>query len=215
MGAVDEIVLMCPFGLLRDCFIRVLTAEFPDTPILAFSGLHELGSVGWHGNSPLLIVYEADRNVNLKKISKLIALKPHIKVTILSISEKISRIIEFMDVGIKAYVPNSLGLEIALKAIRLVVVGGNFFPAAAFLEIEAEPPSAPADLEPGANFRISRRELEVIAGVSCGKSNASIAKDLNISEATIKVHIRNIMKKMNVNNRTSVAYKSRDLLGIA
>ena len=56
---------------------------------------------------------------------------------------------------------------------------------------------------------VTARELVVIRAIQKGKSNKVIAYDLNMSESTVKVHIRNIMKKLNAKNRTDVAIKSQ------
>ena len=45
-----------------------------------------------------------------------------------------------------------------------------------------------------------------------GKANKIIAYELNLRESTVKVHVRNIMKKLKATNRTEVAFKIRDLL---
>jgi DNA-binding NarL/FixJ family response regulator len=45
-----------------------------------------------------------------------------------------------------------------------------------------------------------------------GKANKIIAYELGMSESTVKVHVRNIMRKMGATNRTQVAYKAQSLL---
>ena len=48
----------------------------------------------------------------------------------------------------------------------------------------------------------------MVAAIKQGKSNKVIAYDLNMCESTVKVHVRNIMKKLNAKNRTEVAMKA-------
>ncbi|QEN86046.1 response regulator transcription factor [Labrys sp. KNU-23] len=212
MYNIDAVVVVCSLALWRDCISRVLAAEFPNIPVLAFPDLREWGSVSeWHGHSPLLLISEAGGDVDLEDISKILEHKSDMKVVVLSKSSNISRILEVMSVGVQAYIPNNLTLEIAMKAIHLVLVGGSFFPATSFLEKKAVHSSGSVGLNPNEDLRISRRELDIIAGVSCGRSNASIAKALNLRESTIKVHVRNIMKKIGVNTRTAIAYRSKDI----
>jgi DNA-binding NarL/FixJ family response regulator len=49
---------------------------------------------------------------------------------------------------------------------------------------------------------ITPRELEVIRGIAKGKANKIVASDLNISEHTVKNHVKNILAKLNANDRT-------------
>ena len=55
------------------------------------------------------------------------------------------------------------------------------------------------------------RQAEVVQALRRGKANKIIAYELNLRESTVKVHIRNIMKKLKATNRTEVAYKINDL----
>jgi DNA-binding NarL/FixJ family response regulator len=55
------------------------------------------------------------------------------------------------------------------------------------------------------------RQTEVVEALRRGKANKIIAYELNLRESTVKVHIRNIMKKLKATNRTEVAFKLKDL----
>ena len=55
------------------------------------------------------------------------------------------------------------------------------------------------------------RQAEVVQALRKGKANKIIAYELNLRESTVKVHIRNIMKKLKATNRTEVAYKLNDM----
>ena len=54
-------------------------------------------------------------------------------------------------------------------------------------------------------FRLSRREAEILKLIGAGAPNKAIARDLGVAEATIKVHIKSLLRKMHVNNRTQAA----------
>lgn len=61
------------------------------------------------------------------------------------------------------------------------------------------------------NFSFSDRELEVLREMTTGASNAECAARLNISENTIKVHVRNMLRKTQLSSRTELAIKARTL----
>lgn len=54
-------------------------------------------------------------------------------------------------------------------------------------------------------MRLTQRQNDIIEGLQLGHSNKMIARKLNIAEATVKIHIRQIMRKLGVNNRTQIA----------
>lgn len=54
---------------------------------------------------------------------------------------------------------------------------------------------------------LTERESQIIQAVKTGKSNKEIAHRLNLTESTVKVHVRNVMRKIGATNRTEVAYK--------
>jgi DNA-binding NarL/FixJ family response regulator len=65
--------------------------------------------------------------------------------------------------------------------------------------------------KPEAEFFTSR-QAAVIEALRMGKPNKSIAYELNMCESTVKVHVRNIMKKLKAKNRTEVAFMANKLL---
>jgi DNA-binding NarL/FixJ family response regulator len=55
------------------------------------------------------------------------------------------------------------------------------------------------------------RQMTVLFHLQRGNANKIIAHELGMSESTVKVHVRNIMRKMNATNRTQAVYKARQL----
>ena len=58
--------------------------------------------------------------------------------------------------------------------------------------------------------KLTARELQVLEGLSAGKSNKQIARDLDLTEPTIKLHMKTLYRKLDVNNRTQAAIIARD-----
>jgi DNA-binding NarL/FixJ family response regulator len=63
----------------------------------------------------------------------------------------------------------------------------------------------------GRNGRLTSRQMMVLSHLQQGKANKIIAHELNMSESTVKVHVRNIMRKMGATNRTEAAYKAQSI----
>jgi DNA-binding NarL/FixJ family response regulator len=95
-------------------------------------------------------------------------------------------------------------LVMLLSALILVASGGTFVPKEFFFaQGNRESPSIMK--EPRTGRHLTHRELEVLALIKVGKPNKLIAHELNLSEATVKVHARNIMRKTGSGNRTHLA----------
>jgi DNA-binding NarL/FixJ family response regulator len=96
------------------------------------------------------------------------------------------------------------GLQMMLSALGLVASGGTFVPKD-FLFFEGNQDHSATARQPRKAGQLTARELEVLELVKLGKPNKLIAYQLNLSESTVKVHIRNTMRKMGSTNRTHVA----------
>lgn len=116
---------------------------------------------------------------------------------------------------IRGYVPTTLPIKQVAEAIRYVIAGGIFVPSSILSLSDRKSPSPREQAEPNpstilANF--SPRQNEVLRRLWRGSSNKMIAYELSMCESTVKVHIRHIMKKLNVSNRTQVVLHTRPLL---
>jgi DNA-binding NarL/FixJ family response regulator len=104
--------------------------------------------------------------------------------------------------GARGFVPTqTAGLAITLAAIRLVSEGGVYVPADLMS-------TNGGDGVPARKSLLTSRQMDVLSHLQQGKANKIIAYDLGMSESTVKVHIRNIMRKMGATNRTQVVYKA-------
>jgi DNA-binding NarL/FixJ family response regulator len=139
-------------------------------------------------------------------LARVAEIMPGIPVTVLSDLEDAQSIREAFDLGVCGYIPTSLASPIAIEAVRLVCVGGIFAPPAVLLFQDDRPrrPDAKSAID-----RFSPRQSQILDCLRRGMANKLIAYELNMCESTVKVHIRNIMKKLNATNRTQVAYMTR------
>jgi DNA-binding NarL/FixJ family response regulator len=123
----------------------------------------------------------------------------------------------FGALGVTGIVPLSAGAELAVAAVRLMLFGGYCLPPEISLathpfELAAKVDPSPALEDRGAEDEgaaqqnaLTARERDVMRSLRSGHQNKIIAFELGISESTVKVHLRNIMKKLNASNRTQVA----------
>ena len=130
-------------------------------------------------------------------------------IILLADSDDIAQIISALECGVKGYIPTSVSLDVCVEAISLSIAGGIFVPANSLLAMRSI--LARQSERPAAAF-FTDRQLAVAEALRRGKANKIIAYELNMQESTVKVHVRNIMKKVKASNRTEVAYKLMELL---
>jgi DNA-binding NarL/FixJ family response regulator len=172
------------------------------------STLSELGTEQHAASTQLVVLSlidasrEACANV-LKDLSEFGSRSPVIALASTSDAELARAVIHS---GAKGYIPVTMGFEIAIEAMRFVLAGGTYVPPDHLLASDRVGLQAPTTLS-RPNL-LTSRELAVVHAIQEGKSNKIIAHELNMCLSTVKVHVRNVMKKMNAKNRTDVAMKA-------
>lgn len=100
----------------------------------------------------------------------------------------------------------NLRLEIWLPTVELLLRGAEFVPSS-FLRAHhpGGPSRDPGDTGDTGIALLSEREKQVLEMLSAGWSNRAIARQCHLSEHTVKVHVRNVIKKLKASNRTAAA----------
>lgn len=114
--------------------------------------------------------------------------------------------IDAIERGAGGYLPTGSSIQDVVGAIRLVWAGSKYMPTICVLNAKIVTSRDPESLKWKGHF--TTKQAAVIEGVRLGKPNKIIAYELNMCESTVKVHIRNVMKKLNVRNRTELAFKA-------
>lgn len=100
-----------------------------------------------------------------------------------------------LNAGVQAYLTKDVLHDELLKAIRAVHAGGRYLPAAVSAALSAQIPRAD----------LSAREIQVLKLIVQGHANKQIAYHLNIAEHTVKNHVKSILNKLAVQDRTQAA----------
>jgi len=124
-------------------------------------------------------------------------------LAIISDSARIEDMVAGFQIGADGYVPTSTEPRIALQALGFVAAGGQFFPPTAL--VAASTSRGAERAEGGRSDALTARQREVLKLLREGKPNKVIARELDMQEATVKVHVRQIMRKLGVSNRTQAA----------
>jgi DNA-binding NarL/FixJ family response regulator len=124
---------------------------------------------------------------------------PNMKAIVLSMYEERTLVEASFAAGAFAYVLKSADPDDLRAAIRQAFEPSVFF-APELADNEAEPAESPP-VDPG----LTRREIEILRLVAEGYSNAQLAKMLWVTEQTVKFHLSNIYRKLDVANRTEAS----------
>jgi DNA-binding NarL/FixJ family response regulator len=210
-----------PKPLTRRSIGDLLAKAFPEYAMVAASTCEELleTEAGRIGRPNLVVVYIRSVGLTNKYVQTALELLkvrlPDAPAIVLSDRDDVDEVNLALTRGVRGYIPTSVECEVAVAALRLVNAGGTFVPADAL-----RPAPAKQDNQPDAERRgrsdeldLTPRELSVIDLLREGKPNKLIAAQLEMRESTVKVHVRNILKKLNVGNRTHAASVANRLLG--
>jgi DNA-binding NarL/FixJ family response regulator len=227
---MDKLALIDSKPLTRICVSQLLEESMQerrrseDFTILPFSSTDEL-LTNFAGNCDslgLVIFNIGAACVKDNKIREdIFRLKQelfNVPLIILSERDDPHCILDALRYGIHSYILTDFNPSTVIQALRLILAGGRFIPASALSNSLDEEGVVVADEEHQESPKPNRigpvdtltqftpRQLEVLQLLRKGKSNKIIAYELKMQESTVKVHVRQIMKKLRAINRTHAAF---------
>ncbi len=137
-----------------------------------------------------------------------------VPVVVLSGEDSPALIRQAIESGAMGFIPKSSSHDLLMQALKLVLAGGVYLPLNAISENNAqysiEQPRPKAEPVPVENefHGLTPRQLEVLHGVVKGKPNKLIARDLNVSEHTVKAHLSAVFRALGAKNRTDAVYQA-------
>jgi DNA-binding NarL/FixJ family response regulator len=195
MKGDGKIRLLCvdDHPIVRDGIAAIINLQ-PDMRLVgaAATGTEALGQFFAVGPDVALVDLQLPDMSGFDLIKKIKDKLPNARIIVLSSHEGDVDIQRALEAGAQGYVVKGLVREELLETIRSVHAGKRRLPA----------PVAQKLAEHLADEPISPRELEVLTLMATGRRNKEIAGQLSIAEDTVKMHVRNILSKLQVNDRT-------------
>jgi DNA-binding NarL/FixJ family response regulator len=218
-----RVALVAPRGFFRDSFAHVVASLIEDIRLECCDAIADVAP----GPARLgLIALDpgVSREAASVQIAALRARCGGAPIGVVAADERAAAATGLGALGVAGVVSFADGVAVAAAAIRLMSVGGHCLP----------PESAPSEPRPAAGGSardrqptarlaggrgprerraplagaLTARESAVLSVLREGRQNKIIAFELGISESTVKVHLRNIMKKLHASNRTQVALRA-------
>ena len=129
--------------------------------------------------------------------------KMNLKVLILTVHSEVEYLLKAVDIGVDGYILKDSESSELKKAISVILDGESYIQPSLIPSLNSRLINRDADKEK--LEKLTKRELEVLVEIASGMFNRDIASNLNISERTVKNHISNIFKKIDVADRTQAA----------
>lgn len=203
------IVIIHNRTVFRDCLAQCLEIAYVDHDVRTFSNIVEwltCEEPAVLAAAVTIIVIDGFNEAGAADLDFLETNTMTNPVIIVSDTDDLNHIIRVLKSGARGYIPTSLSFNVAVEAVRLVKAGGIFIPASSIVPDGDEPAQAKN------STLLTHRQMEVVEEIRHGKANKQIAYELNMSEHTVKVHLRHIMRKLKARNRTEVAVLSGNFL---
>jgi DNA-binding NarL/FixJ family response regulator len=172
-------------------------AAQPDIDVVgeAGDGLEALAAVAEHQPDVVLMDLRMPRMDGVTATGRIVAAHPAVRVLVLTTYDTDADIVRAVEAGATGYLLKDTPLPQLADAVRAAARGETVLapPVAARLMSRLRAPAVDAP---------TARELQVLAGVARGLTNADIGRELFIGEATVKTHLLRVFAKLGVDDRT-------------
>jgi two-component system nitrate/nitrite response regulator NarL len=147
-----------------------------------------------------------DALAGLKEVS------PAARVLMLTVSEDERDLAAALRGGARGYLLKTMDSDMLVAAILRTMAGDSVVSpemtsklVSAFQSGQGEPPGTAVEDDPDPIDSLSPREREILAHIARGASNKEVARELGIAEATVKIHVQHILRKLNLSSRVQAA----------
>ncbi len=188
--------------------IRALLQRQSDFEIVdeAADGVEGIKRAKQHRPDVILLDLNMPGLSGLEALQLLVEDLPGSAVIVLTVSEEAEELATALRSGARGYLLKNIETEALTSAIRRAAAGEPVISEAMTAKLVQQfraPTPAPARQDDTA--RLTAREREIVQGLARGESNKEIARDLGVAESTVKIHVQNILKKLNLASRVQVA----------
>ena len=160
-----------------------------------------------HNGGPAPNIIILDFAQGAEAVSSLKAAQPQARTVVFAESAELAHLADMFSAGADGYLLKSITPSALIESLRLVALGEKVFPSMLtdFLGAMRASQSGTSERVRVGDVALSQRELDIIRRLADGHSNKAIAKELSITEATVKVHLKTVLRKLGATNRTQVA----------
>jgi two-component system, NarL family, nitrate/nitrite response regulator NarL len=196
MNRIDSLIVARD-RLFREGFAQIVGADFAvvGTATLELA-LAEIG----RGLRPRLLILAA-ASVNFGSLQRIRTEVPTVKTVVLMDPDQPLSFTTTAQCDIDGYILTDISPETLKLSLAMIMAGQSVMPSGFASEMRRKREAAPVD----ERSSLTSRESDVLRSLSRGSSNKEIARELEMSAATVKVHLKAVLRKLQVRNRTEAA----------
>jgi len=133
---------------------------------------------------------------------------PHVPLAVVSADDDPAAVRAMLALGVSGFIPKTEPPAVIASAVRLILAGGVYVPPR--LMTGGAPP---ANVNGAPASGLTGRQTDVVRLLARGLSNKAIARELGVSEGTVKVHLLAVFRALDVRNRTAAVLAAQRFLG--
>lgn len=201
-----KILIVDDHALVRHGFALSVGEIYPDAVIQEAGTLADALSIAEKTPDLALILFDLHLGGKggLGGVRRMVEAVGAVPLLVISASDDTNDIVDSIRVGARGYILKAGSSSVLEHAMSLALSGETYLPLprAVLANAVTPEPARPAHQLLG---RLTDRQRDVFQLLLAGHSNKEIARELGVLEGTVKVHVRAIMQKLGVRNRTQVA----------
>lgn len=193
-------------GLLLEGLARILNET--DFPVAATAAsVDQLPLINARQYQAILLIVDARRDAEraIIQVQLFKQLYPGSRVVVLTETDRMAHLASLIQAGANACFSKGVTPEIFLKSVELAMLGETLLPSTLLTYICDREEAQIPELAWSGSARLSAQEDRILRNLAEGHSNKIIARKLGIAEATVKVRVRCVLRKIGAHNRTQAA----------
>lgn len=206
-----RISLVGPNLLFREGLRRLLCP--PQFEVASDSrDFEEIDQLASAGTAPDVVIIDASGGIDsdLEALQQVRDCLGSTRIVFLTSKLQINQMVRVLKAGADGYLLNQLSPDCLSLCLMLVMRGEKVLPGNLATLLSSEFNNREDTVLSGAQRRLTSRERQILQCLLRGQSNKLIARSLDITEGTVKVHLKALMKKIDANNRTQAALWARN-----
>jgi two-component system NarL family response regulator len=183
--------------VVRDGLVAILHQGEPDLEVVGEAGDGKEAVTRWRELRPTVTIMDLQLpgQTGVEAITAIRREDPEARVLVLTTFDGDADIQRALEAGARGYLLKNVRRATLIEAVRAVAAGQRYLP----------PATAARLVEAMESERLTARELDVLALLAKGMRNREIAEELRLAEPTIKIHVNNLLRKLEVKDRTEAA----------
>ena len=200
-------------AMMRDALSGAVALGWPDAKIVQAADFPSAWEAAAAERPDLIISDLAMPGAGpLEGIRRLKAVAPGSSILVVTGNEEDGLLLDLLKLGVAGFAPKTSKSEVIEAAIRLVLAGGRYLPPRLLdLATLGASPAVAVTTSAPLTGRVTERQLDVLRLIATGGSNKEIARDLDLSPATIKAHAAAAIAALGAANRTEAVMRAREL----